>query len=167
MRSLLLYTFFVLLSVQTFGQKTIDEVLQQYNAETIPYISVEELRRLQLHDTVMILDARERVEFDVSRIPSAQYIGYSEFSSEKTLQQLANKNQTVVVYCTLGVRSETIGEKLKKAGFTDVKNLYGGIVEWKNKDFPVIDSLGAETQQVHTASKFWGQWLKKGVGVHD
>jgi len=33
------------------------------------------------------------------------------------------------VYCSLGIRSEVIAKKLKKAGYTNVFNLYGGIFE--------------------------------------
>jgi 3-mercaptopyruvate sulfurtransferase SseA len=67
----------------------------------------------------------------------------------------------------VGIRSETISEKLKKAGYTDVHNLYGGIFEWKNKDYPVVDSEGKETENVHAYSKVWGKWLNKGVKVYD
>ena len=49
------------------------------------------------------------------------------------------KKTPTIVYCTIGARSETIGEKLKKNGFTNVYNLYGGIFEWKNADFKVLN----------------------------
>ena len=66
----------------------------------------------------------------------------------------------------MGIRSEQIGEKLKKAGFTNVKNLYGGIFEWKNKDYPVIDTTGNETEKVHTFSKMWSKYLHAGKPVY-
>lgn len=165
MRSILLYSI-LFLTVSASAQKTVAEVLDQYNAKTIPYISVEELRMLQLNDNVVILDSREMREFEVSKIPSAMYVGYSEFSSEEVSEAIPNKDKTVVVYCSLGVRSETIGEKLKKAGFTNVKNLFGGIIEWKNKGYPVYDPQGNETEKVHTSSKYWSQWLKRGKKVY-
>ena len=39
----------------------------------------------------------------------------------------------IIVYCSIGVRSEDIGEKLKELGYTKILNLYGGIFDWKNK----------------------------------
>ena len=72
-----------------------------------------------------------------------------------------------MVYCSLGVRSEDIAEKLKKAGYTAVFNLYGGIFEWKNKGFSVVDLQNKETQKVHAYSKNWGKWLLKGEKIYD
>ncbi len=48
----------------------------------------------------------------------------------------------VVVYCSVGYRSEKIAEKLKAAGYKNVFNLYGGIFEWENQNLPVYDSNG-------------------------
>jgi 3-mercaptopyruvate sulfurtransferase SseA len=72
----------------------------------------------------------------------------------------------IVVYCSLGVRSENISEKLNAAGFTDVRNLYGGIFEWKNKHNPVFDSEEIETEKVHTYSKNWSKWLTNGEKIY-
>ena len=57
-------------------------------------------------------------------------------------------------------------QKLKKAGFTKVKNLYGGIFEWKNKGYPVFNSAGKETENVHAFSKHWSQYLNAGNPVY-
>ena len=94
-------------------------------------------------------------------------MGYNDFSSEEISDSIQNKNMPLIVYCSLGIRSEEIGEKLKKAGFTNVKNLYGGIFEWKNAGYPVINSEGKETDSIHTFSKAWSKWLLKGQKVYD
>jgi len=72
-----------------------------------------------------------------------------------------------VVYCSLGIRSETIAHKLIKKGYTNVYNLYGGIFEWKNNDFVVLDTEGSETEKVHAFNKNWGKWLTKGKKVYE
>lgn len=143
-----------------------DDLLQTYNTRSIPYISVEGLRMLQVNDSVVILDAREPNEFSVSHIASAKNVGFNEFSSEEKQLKKLKKNTPIIIYCSVGIRSEQIGEKLKKAGFTDIKNLYGGIFEWKNKDYPVIDSTGIETENVHTFSKMWSRYLHAGNPVY-
>jgi predicted sulfurtransferase len=71
------------------------------------------------------------------------------------------------VYCSLGIRSETVADKLKKAGYTNVYNLYGGVFEWKNKGFPIVDSDGKETENIHVFSEAWEKWLLKGTKVYD
>ncbi|NND63280.1 MAG: rhodanese-like domain-containing protein [Flavobacteriaceae bacterium] len=150
-----------------FSQRTVDDVLRQYNSGSVPYISVEELRMNQLNDKVMILDAREMTEYQVSTIPDAKFVGYNDFSVKKISEEIKDKDTPIVVFCSLGIRSETIGEKLKKAGFKQVKNLYGGIIEWKNNGYPVFTPEGTETDEIHTFSKYWGQWLTKGVKVYE
>lgn len=148
------------------GQKSLKKLLKANNSHSIPYISVAELRMHQMNDSVVILDAREPNEFQVSHIASSKNVGFNDFSSEeKQLQQLS-RNTQIVVYCSIGIRSEQIGEKLKKAGFTNVRNLYGGIFEWKNKDYPVIDSIGIETENIHTFSKIWSKYLHTGNPIY-
>jgi rhodanese-related sulfurtransferase len=154
------------IAVSATAQKALDALLRVSNNESVPYISVEELRRIQGSDSILILEAREREEFDVSHIASAKYVGYNSFSSEDFSEEISDKNVPIIVYCSLGIRSEDIGEKLLNEGFTRVKNLYGGIFEWKNKGYPVIDSEGNETESVHAYSRLWGKWLKNGAKVY-
>ena len=78
-----------------------------------------------------------------------------------------NKDEKIVVYCSLGVRSETIGIKLKEAGYTNILNLYGGIFEWKNQNFDVYSNTGNKTENVHAYSKTWSKWLLKGNKILD
>ena len=114
----------------------------------------------------IILDARERSEYDISHLKNAIFIGYNHFSLEQTTQKLQDKNQTIVVYCSLGIRSETIANQLKKAGYTNIKNLYGGIFEWRNKGFKVYNSEDKKTDSIHAFSKAWSKWLTKGTKVY-
>ena len=154
-------------SASAVAQKTLEDLLNQYNTRSIPYISVGELKMQMATGAVQVLDAREYTEFEVSHLPSAIFVGYSNFSVDEVTTSLPNKEQAIVVYCSLGIRSEEIGEKLKKAGYTNVKNLYGGIFEWKNKDYTVLDINGAESDNVHTCTKTWGKWLNKGTKVYE
>ena len=56
--------------------------------------------------------------------------------------------------------------KIKDAGYTNVRNLYGGIFEWKNKEFTIIDSNNKATEKVHAFSKSWSKWLKNGEKIY-
>ncbi|OYX22393.1 MAG: thiosulfate sulfurtransferase [Algoriphagus sp. 32-45-6] len=75
------------------------------------------------------------------------------------------KNKPVLIYCTVGARSQEIGKKLKAAGFSQVYNLYGGIIHWANEGRPVYHQ-GKITNRIHTYSQPWGIWLKKGEKVY-
>ena len=75
------------------------------------------------------------------------------------------KSATIVVYCTVGYRSGKIVEKLQKAGYQKVYNLHGSIFEWVNQGNSVVNSKGVTTTEVHTYSKDWAKWLKKGKKI--
>ena len=167
MKFTIAYIFLFIFSFSASAQNSLDVLLRVNNKRSIPYISVEELRFQQMNDTILILDAREREEYEVSHINDAKFVGYDLFSTEDVSEEIIDKSTPIVVYCSIGIRSEDIGEKLKKVGFTNVKNLYGGIFEWKNNDYPIIDSEGKETENVHTYSRFWSKWLNKGIKVYD
>jgi rhodanese-related sulfurtransferase len=110
-----------------------------------------------------ILDAREKEEFEVSHLPSAKWIGYDTFDLKNVA--MLEKNQPVLIYCTVGARSQEIGKKLQEAGFTKVVNLYGGIIQWSNEGRS-LEAAGKPTQKVHTYSRTWGIWLTRGEKVY-
>lgn len=123
---------------------------------TVPLKSVDELSK-EKSDQYLILDTREKEEFDVSHIKNAQYVGYNKFDIN-SLSEI-NKDQPIIVYCSIGYRSEKIGEKLQKAGFKNVYNLYGSIFEWVNQGNEVITSQDQTTNHIHTYNKNWSKWV--------
>ncbi|MGB5555792.1 MAG: rhodanese-like domain-containing protein, partial [Flavobacteriaceae bacterium] len=131
---------------------------------SVAYIQIEELASLQ---NKVLLDTRERDEFQVSHLKNAIWVGHKTFELDSLKTKLPQTDQEIVVYCSIGVRSEDIGEKLQKAGYTNVKNLYGGIFEWKNKGYPVYSCDNQETEKVHAFSKHWGKLLTKGEKVYE
>lgn len=147
-----------------FSQESLDDLLKKYNNKSIPYISVQQLAISQ--NKTLILDAREQSEYNISHIKDAIFVGYDHFNLDQTLQHITHKTQAIVVYCSLGVRSEIIANRIKRAGYTNVKNLYGGIFEWKNNDFEVYNSKNKKTDSIHAFSKTWSKWLSKGIKVY-
>lgn len=160
MKNLILFLLFTL---NCFAQKTIQEVLVKYNKNLVPYISVNELKEKQ---NIILFDSRDATEYKVSHLKNANYVGFDDFDSKKIKEKFTNPNATIIVYCSIGVRSEIIGKKLLKMGYKNVFNLYGGIFEWSNQNLPVYDSDDKQTQNVHAFSKEWSQYLKKGNKVY-
>lgn len=152
------------MTTTVFGQKKLERTLKQLNAESVPYIYVNELNQTT---TPIFLDTRKQEEYVVSHLKNAIWVGYKTFDKDSVIAKITDKNAPIVVYCSIGVRSEDIGEKLLKAGYTDVKNLYGGIFEWKNQGNSVYNKNTIETDSVHTFNKQWGKLLHTGVKVYD
>ena len=130
--------------------------------KTVPLISVAELKAK--YNDFVILDSREKKEFQTSHLKNATCVGYNNFKLKKTIQQL-DKSKPIVVYCSIGYRSEKIAEKLQQKGFK-VYNLYGGIFDWKNKDNTVLNQQEQPTEKVHTYNEDWSQWLVKGEKIY-
>lgn len=161
--------FVLLLLVFSIGnaQKSLEQVLNKYNTEEVSYITVQELEKIKQQEDIIILDSREKNEYNVSHLEAAMHVGYDLFSIEYFSEKVPNKDQVIVVYCTLGVRSHDVAFQLKEAGYTKVKNLYGGICEWKNEGNSVVDQKNKPTEKVHTFSKEWSDWLQKGKAVYE
>lgn len=140
-------------------------MLKRENTESIPYISVKALQNET--EQVILLDSREEKEFKTSHIKNAICVGYDSFNLDVVKPKLPNRDSKIVVYCSLGIRSEDVAEKLKKAGYTNVYNLYGGIFEWKNNDLEVLNLQEQPTDSIHTFNKAWSKWLKKGIKVYE
>ena len=161
------FIFFIMLVTFTasFGQITSGAyraVLKTLYKHDVPLISCEKANLLK---SPLFLDTRAHAEFNVSHIAQARWVGYEEFTLDKVKN--IDKGTPIVLYCSIGVRSERIGRKLIAAGFTHVQNLYGSIFEWVNQGYPVVDSTGQATLRVHAYSPAWGVWLKKGEKVYD
>ncbi len=110
----------------------------------------------------IILDTREKIEYDISHLPGAIWVGYENFDLNRVK---ANKEDDILVYCSIGKRSNDIALKLQSEGFSDVKNLHGGIFKWVNENYGVVNQSG-NTNKVHTYSMSWSIWLKNGEGVN-
>lgn len=131
-------------------------------SHSVPEISVQKAAQLQ---EVIFIDSREKNEFNVSHIKNALWVGYDQLDLNP-LKKI-DKSTVLVIYCSVGYRSEKIAEKLKKQGFTNLFNLYGGIFEWKNQGMPVFNSNNEQTENVHAYNKVWGIWLNKGNKIYN
>ncbi|MGB5942845.1 MAG: rhodanese-like domain-containing protein [Leeuwenhoekiella sp.] len=155
---------FFLLCFSAEAQRDIDALISQYNKGSVPYISVEELKMEP--DSYLILDTRKKKEYEVSHLPGAIWAG--EKPDEGQLAKLAEvPEKPIVVYCSVGIRSEGFGEKLQKMGYTNVRNLYGSIFSWKDAGFHVVDSTQTATDRVHVFGKVWGKYLETGDKVYE
>ena len=145
----------VKLEKATIESPAFDRTVSTMIKHSIPLIGVEELAKDQY--SYVLLDAREEGEYAVSHLEGALFIGFDNW--DKSVMEEIDKNAPIVVYCSIGVRSEKIGEKLQKMGYTNVQNLYGSIFEWSNQGYPLVDNAGYPTKKVHGYSWAWGKWM--------
>ena len=104
----------------------------------------------------LLLDVRTRAEFDVSRLKGAQHVEPDALASSLTV----SKDRPIVTYCSVGYRSGAFAEKLRAAGYSEVKNLEGSIFRWANEGRSVYRG-DAKVEQVHPYNRTWGLLLQK------
>lgn len=161
MKKLFAYIFILLPLTLAWGQsadKAYAEMLEGMYAHSVPLITPEKLSHEMGKDKVYILDARSPAEYNQSHLKGARFINYDTFNKKKV--EDIPKEAKVVVYCSVGWRSERIGENLQKLGYNNVFNLYGGIFEWYNEGYPVYNAQG-KTETVHPYNADWGKWVKE------
>jgi rhodanese-related sulfurtransferase len=163
LKSIVIITL-ILVSELNYGQvknKSFNFLLKTILTNKVKLVSVEEVSKSTVNYT--FVDAREVNEYNVSHLKNSVFVGYDNFSMDG-LKDIS-KDEPIIVYCSVGKRSENIAAKLKKIGYTDVSNLYGGIFEWMNEDHPVYDLQNKQTMNVHAFNKFWGRFIDKGNKV--
>ena len=94
---------------------------------------VELKKKLDAGETPLILDVREPNEYQINRIPGSTLIPLGELP--RRYQELP-RDREIVAQCKMGGRSAKAMDFLKTVGFTNVKNLKGGILEWIDKVDP-------------------------------
>jgi rhodanese-related sulfurtransferase len=105
----------------------------------------------------LLLDARADIEYRVSQIRGAVHIN----PGRPSLRPLRGRatNDPIVVYSSVGYRGARLADWLERQGFTNVRNLAGGIFEWANEDRPVVRDA-RPTPEVHPYDRRWGFLLE-------
>ncbi|MBI3027721.1 rhodanese-like domain-containing protein [Candidatus Woesearchaeota archaeon] len=95
----------------------------------------------QQGDDIVLVDVREKEEWDAEHIPGAIWIPHSKLKENdkeawNLLETLSKTHKNVFTYCGAGHRSGFIATKAQEKGFSNVFNL-DGFSFWKLK-FPII-----------------------------
>jgi len=137
-----------------------DDIERQH--ENVSHIKADAFQQLNAND-ILIFDIREKKEFAVSHLKGAIQVDPDEDSStflEKYGRDL--KGKTVVVYCSVGVRSTEFLSKVQDAlevgGASASYNLEGGIFRWHN-EHRALQQNGRATLLVHPFSWYWSRLL--------
>jgi rhodanese-related sulfurtransferase len=100
-------------------------------------ITVQELKkRLDAGEKLNILDVREPYEFAEFNI-GGKLVPLGKIQSMQIDELDEWKDQEVIVYCRSGSRSQTACLFLDTLGFSNTKNLQGGMLAWQEQQRPV------------------------------
>ncbi|GAA4301002.1 rhodanese-like domain-containing protein [Nibribacter koreensis] len=93
-------------------------------------ITAAELKqRLANNETPILLDVREPWEHEEQSIAGSQLIPLGTLP-ERISDLEEYKDQEILIHCRSGARSATAQAILKQQGFTNVRNVLGGIIAY-------------------------------------
>ncbi len=85
----------------------------------------------------LVLDVREKAEWEGERIAGAVHVPIRELP--KALDRLPDsRGAPIIVYCAIGLRGAMATTVLRMWGYTNVRNLRGGLNGWKAANLPVV-----------------------------
>lgn len=124
----------------------------------LPSLTTVELAELLSSRTkhVILLDAREADEFEVSHLADAYHVASDATAASEIAANAPNA--IVVVYCSVGYRSAALVERLRARGYTNAVNLKGSIFKWAEEGRPVYRD-DKPVEQVHPYDTSWGVLL--------
>jgi len=100
-------------------------------------ISAQKLVDLVNREEAVVVDLRDKKEFDQGHLVGAVNVPYSALESR--IDELSKyRERPVVLICKMGQHAGTAGTMLRKKGFANVSRLTGGFMEWRNQNLPVV-----------------------------
>src|SRR5262245_27284942 len=111
---------------------TYRELLQRVKAE----ITEVDARDVQQRNGAVLVDVRERDEWEEGHIPGAIHIPRGNLES-RIENAVPDRSSKLVVYCASGARSAFGAKALGELGYEDVSSLSGGFTDWKRNGYEV------------------------------
>ena len=102
-------------------------------------LSVTEFSSKVAEAGVITLDVRTPGEYAEGHLEGAQLIDFQSGNFENEISSL-DKNATYAVYCRSGNRSGQAVMVMQDAGFTNVFNMNGGVIDWANAGLPLVNN---------------------------
>jgi rhodanese-related sulfurtransferase len=102
-------------------------------------LNVEDFSKKITDSGVVILDVRTPGEFMTGHIQGAQNIDFENESFESQIEAL-DKTSTYAVYCRSGNRSGQAVKVMQDAGFGNLYNLDGGVIDWTNTGKALVNN---------------------------
>ncbi|VAV86020.1 hypothetical protein MNBD_BACTEROID02-1143 [hydrothermal vent metagenome] len=128
--------------------------LVEATIKEIDQITPKQLKSQKNNEGTLIIDVREKGEFDAGNIPGSVLIprGLLEFrigSSgfwESNNMEMPHKGQKIIIYCAHGARGSLATKSLNQMGYKNVVNLEGGFHDWE-EEFPEDISIPKPTEE--------------------
>ncbi len=129
------HTLLAIAFLVTLGMLVYTEYMRLSTANTAlsPYDATQ---KMNAGDSIF-LDVRDDGEFKGGHLLNARSMPVNKLA-ERMHEIEKFKEKPVVIYCDNGMRASRAAGKLKKAGFSDLYTLAGGLVAWEKANLPTV-----------------------------
>ena len=90
----------------------------------------------EINNDAHVIDVRSDAEFARNHIKGAKNLQAASVV-EKIENLGIGKDDSIVVYCNVGNTASRSCRQLRDAGYTNVKNIKGGLTAWRDANLPV------------------------------
>lgn len=99
-------------------------------------LSPNQVLQLINHEDAIVVDVRDIGEYKAGHLPHARHVPFKEI--DQRLKELNKfKDKPLILYCATDTRASSAGARLKRAGFSAVHTLQGGLNAWQNANLPL------------------------------
>lgn len=100
------------------------------------YVNAEQFNKLAADPDTIVIDMRNHYEYEVGHFKNAIEIPSDTFREQLPMavdMMKENKDKTIIMYCTGGIRCEKASAFMLHNGFENVFHLEGGIIHYSNQ----------------------------------
>lgn len=100
------------------------------------YVNAEQFNQLTADPNTIVIDMRNHYEYEVGHFKNAIEIPSDTFREQLPMaadMMKENKDKTIIMYCTGGIRCEKASAFMLHNGFENVFHLEGGIIHYSNQ----------------------------------
>lgn len=112
-------------------------LLAYINSKIVKSLGVHQATLLINREDGVVLDVRERKDFEKGHIVDAVNIPLAKLS-ERASELDKKKEHPIIVVCQYGTHSGEAVKVLQGLGFTKVNKMHGGISEWQGQNLPLV-----------------------------
>ncbi|NNL15340.1 MAG: rhodanese-like domain-containing protein [Flavobacteriaceae bacterium] len=110
---------------------------KQTSAQQSTLLEPKEMKEFLASNDVLLIDVRTPQEFKSGHIENAVNVDFKSSDFSEAVQKL-DTTKTLVIYCRSGRRSGMGTTEFIKAGFDEVLDLKGGVLNWQKQGLELV-----------------------------
>ena len=115
--------------------KIVDDAKTRIRETNVPEVKM----RMDRGERFLLVDVREDSEYAKDHLPGAVHMGKGVIERDIEMS-VPDLNTEMILYCGGGFRSALAADNLQKMGYTNVISMDGGIREWREKGYPLVQN---------------------------